>query len=113
VSIGETTFEIKPSPKVDTWFNFNIKGAMNASDNQLSRADLSTYMKYKDWVDWVVVGYYDTVEKGKEWVVKFKWIIDSETFDIYTKTSRAQSSGTTHYYDVKTATKRGVCVDLR
>ena len=44
-------FEVKSSPKGDTWFNFNLHEVQNPSETQLTRVNLSTYLKYINYTD--------------------------------------------------------------
>jgi hypothetical protein len=110
VDVNGVRFEIKSSPSFDTWFNFNLKNQQNFSDYQLVRADLSTFLKYTDYVDYLVAGFYSEVENGYE--VTFKWIMNAKNFQDYVRNSRPQKSGTTNYYDTRKALMTGDCYRL-
>lgn len=110
VEVRDLNLEIKPSAKGHTWFNFNIKGAHNQSDTQLSSADLTTYLKYTQYTDFLIAAYYEKVAGG--WMVYAKWLMNSDRFDTFVHPSRGQSAGTTHFYHVKNAISKGACIDL-
>ena len=103
-------FEIKPTRENDTWFNFNIRGAVNSSNEQLTRADLTTYMKYTQYTDFLIAAHYR--EKMGGWEVQPKWLFDSGNFDKFTRKSNPSSKGTTHYYHIKNGVQNSGCVVL-
>ena len=112
VSIDDINFEIKPSSKFDEWFNFNLKGYENFSEETLVRAELTTFLNYRKWVDWVVVGFYETIKENESWEVNWKWVCDAETFDLYIRRSNPnrRGPGTTHFYHQKEAINKGACI---
>lgn len=110
VEVEDVKLEVKPSPKGDTWFNFNIRGASNQSDTKLSRADLTSYIKYKQYTDFLVAAYHEKTDGG--WMVHPKWLIDSDQFDKFVGKSKGQQSGTTHFYHIRNAIANNFCIPL-
>jgi len=111
VEVENIKIEVKPSPKEDKWFNFNIRGAPNQSDAKLSRADLTSFIKYKHYTDFLVAGYYEKSNEG--WMTCMKWLIDSREFEKFVFHSNGKSVGTTHYYHIKNAISNNFCIDLK
>lgn len=103
-------FEVKPSPKGDAWFNFNLRNKENANVIELKRADLTTFLKHNNSIDFVIVGYYTPQENG--YLVNFKWIMNSKGFERFVKKSRNVGTGTSHYYDIIRAINSGECLSL-
>lgn len=103
-------FEVKSSPVGDAWFNFNLRNTGNANVNELKRADLTTFLRHNNSIDFVVVGYFTPQENGH--LVNFKWIMNSKGFERFVKKSRNVGTGTSHYYDVRQAISFGECLSL-
>jgi len=103
----EYRFEVKPTRGKDTWFNFNINGATNPSGEQLSRANLTTFLKYTDKVDYLITGWFSEVPDG--WLVYPKWIMKASDFKQFVRVSNPSAKGTTHFYHVKAAIRAGSC----
>ncbi len=106
VEVDGSFIEVKPSNKNDRWFNFNISGANNPNEHQLTRANLTTFLKYNRLVDYIVVGYYENTPSG-DYLVKFKWIMNAKNFNEYVRVSSDNGTGTTHYYQSTAAQING------
>jgi hypothetical protein len=109
---GDITFEVKPSNREDVWYNFNLREDTHKISKLLYRGDLTTFLKYKDYVDYLIVGYAERKMGG--YLVGFKWIIEASSFEIWMKRSGNYSKGvqTTHFYHVKNAERAGVCFSI-
>jgi len=110
VEKGGVRFEVKSSPKADSWFNFNLHGVENSSNETLTRVNLTTFLKYSSYSNFIIAGYY--TESGSGYVVKFKWLMKSLTFQNYVKKSRASGKGTTNYYDIVSSKRNLDCFEL-
>ena len=104
-------FEVKSSPKGDTWFNFNLRSEETASCELLSRVNLSTFLNNLNTVNFLIAGFYEPYGEDGHFV-KFKWLMGSRTFPNYIKKSSARNRGTTNYYHIKQGKQNGHCVEL-
>ena len=108
-TVEDRTFEVKNVGWGDSWFNFNINEDLEVY--HITRPILDTFIKNRKLVNYVLIGATSCKQDFSDYEIKFKWIIEADTFMEYVNRSRTKD-GTTHYYDVRKATNDGQCMRI-
>ena len=111
IEVDGELIEIKSTPYNDTWFNFNIKGEENPSEKQLSRNDLTTFLKHSHKLNYIIVGSVDF--EDDRCLVRYKMVADAKNFSKHVKASGAiGTAGTPNYFHHKQAINARDCVSI-